>query len=1331
MQRILRAATTLRLKLKLKLRPTMEAIKEAVDHSMETAVTASSVLASKRLCPSREVVEGLARRGLYEPILSLASSGCHLDSPVVMDAFRFLALEGAWDKAWKAASMVGLRLPEPQSIVLYCSRYRRIIDWDGFIIDSKNLPRDAVSRILINTGVEGVLPPEAWGSVVIKWGCQARGFDGKRIARIVAPDIPASISSVAYHLQEDPSSPTKVIRRLASFFLEIGDKVWLLEGTPPEYRGLEVFRGISRIAPKRCVIITDRPRAGMPILKPYKINIEEVIGARMDEALLALRMLEARSGDPARAYYYSKSYGEAKLASLIAKTLTIRKEPEPLPPCIQVEPQDLGWLQTLYPSILDEREVIVDCIKPTIECLRYNKFNVYEMSLVKDGIHIPKPKRVNGRKIRATARYMIPESVSSITGVTSSREDGKIKAIVAGNGAANPLSDIRASAMFLGGHGLVIVPNRIGIEMGKSIGLRILDEDNVDEWIDSGEVAVATWDLVKDRPDILYSSMGSVVSVYPEATIRSDTTSHIVKDNGIDALQILEDSVVEMISKLGGITVSRTARFMDNVEMLKIDKERDNTVHVVDKGVITEEMDKEFKKLWGEGLEFRRHQRATLNVLASLYSKMKHGLVLSIYPTGSGKSAIYQVAGRVATASGYGGYTLVVSPLKSLMNDQVSNAVERGLIAYKIDSTLSRVQRRIVIDAARKGLVDLLYVTPERFQDPELEELMEDSTPSLIVLDEAHTLSSWGNTFRPSYLYMAKRIYEYTLEKKWPPIALFTATAPHAVAKDILESLGVEEYEEYEADPDKMERIGYRKPVILKLDPIREELVFDVEPTGLGGERLEHLAEIVRGLVERAEAEGRPWIGVVFTGYVKSEKNPWANVDTIAEAIRKNVDTRVEVYHGQMSNSARRRVESEIKKTVESGGSMILVATKAFGMGVDIPVIRWIVHAYPSDSPEDYYQEAGRAGRDGRRAWITTMYNPVDFEEKKRLALMDRVRPSTVIQTYNTLARLVNNTRYKGKELVILPVGAIAGGPTAIKILDILRGLGLLDYWITQAELAAYTVEDLDAFDDYSQWYWRLDKHTVISHTGIPRTRLWRKEKLRIEACTTNGAREIRIEAGNVVAASGPCTGATWEYNPARTQVAIIEFPIRKPKEITVPGKEDFVKLVKKSTGEIESIDNLKEMLEKALAAKSVGGPQAADRAIKEWIRNYFTYQPGKEETARISGKRRECTTIDKCIEEVIQDTIEAAKVLGRYGVTLAVKDQDIAYRLKQELASRGVAVEPSIAAYRRILGHSTEVTRLLDDGYIIVVARETPQTVQALSRLDRYPYKSLYIVRA
>ncbi len=1330
MQGVLRAVETLRLKLKLKLKPSMDTLEEAVEHSMETALTASNIILSRRLCPSQDVVKGLARRGLYEPLLSLSSLGCPLDSSILMDAFRFLALEGAWSKAWKAAGMVGLKLPEPQSLVLYCSRYRRIIDWDGFIIDSKNLPGDAVARILLNNGIEDTIPPEAWGSVIVKWGCRVRGVDGRSIARIVAPDMPASISSMAYHLQEDPSSPTKVIRRVISFFLEVGDKVWLLEGAPPEYKGLEVFRGISKVMPRRCVIITDRPRAGMPILKPYKINIEEIIGSRIDESILALRMLDARSGDPARAYYYSKKYGETRLGSLIAKTLVARKEPEPLPPCIQVEPQDLGWLQTIYPSILDEREVIVDCIKPTIECLRYNKLNKYEISLIEDGIHIPRPKKVNGRIVRATARYMVPESISTITGVRSGREVHKIKTIVSNNGSIDPLADLKSSARFLGGYGLIVVPNKIGVEMGKNLGLRALDEEGVDEWIDSGEIAVASWDLVKDRPDILYSSMGSTVSIYPEAAVRSDTMSHIVKDNGIDALQILEDSIVETILKLGGVTVSRTARFMDNVETLRVDQAREEGSEV-DKQVILEEMDREFKRLWGEDLEFRRHQRATLNILANLYSRMRHGLVLSVYPTGSGKSAIYQVAGRVATTSGYGGYTLVVSPLKSLMNDQVANAVDRGLIAYKIDSTLSRVQKRIIIDAARKGIVDLIYVTPERFQDPELEGLMEDSSPSLIVLDEAHTLSSWGNTFRPSYLYMAKRIYEYTLEKKWPPIALFTATAPHSVARDILESLGVQEYEEHEADPDKLQKVGYRKPTILKLDPIREELVFDVEPTGLGSERLEHITRIVKDLIGRAEAAGKPWIGVVFTGYVKSEKNPWANVDSIAEAIRRATSTTVEVYHGQMSDSTRRRVEDMIRRTVESGSSMILVTTKAFGMGVDIPVIRWIVHAYPSDSPEDFYQEAGRAGRDGRRAWVVSMYNPVDFEDKKRLALMDRVRPSTIIQTYNMLARLVNNTKYKGKELVILPVGAIAGGPTAIRILDILRGLGLLDYWLTQAELAAYTVEDLDAFDDYSQWYWRLDKHTVISHTGIPRTRLWRREKLRIEACMGNGNREISIEAGDVVAASGPCTSPTWKYNTSKTQVAIIEFPIRKPKEITIPSKEDFVKLVKRSTGEIESIDNLKEMLEKALAAKSVGGSQAADRVIKEWIRNYFTYQPGKEETVKLSGSRRECTTIDRCIEEVLQDTVNAVKLVGRYGVTLAVKDQDIAYRLKQELASRSIPVEPSIAAYRRILSHSTDMVRLLDDGYVIVVARESPQTIQALSRLDRYPYKSLYVVRA
>ncbi len=1325
MTSILKPLKTLWIKASLKLNPTTRTLDEAVAHSLETAVRATYVMLKKGICPSEETARTLASLGLYEPLLSLAASGCSIQSSILMDAFRFFTLAGDTAKAAKAAEIVGIKLPEPNTIVLYCSRHRRVLDWDGFIIDSKSLNPGSVARLLSNTGWDKEVLTLAWKASVIRWGCTGRGVDARLLSRILLPDVPESMSAIAYGLEEDPREPTRVLRRLAAFFMEVGDKIWILEGPPQEFSELEAFRGVPRSQRGRCVIVTDRPKAVMPVLKPYIIDLEEAVGGNGGLELLALRMLEARGGDPARAFYYSQARGWDKLSSLIARSIRHNKDPGPLAPCVQVEPQDLAWALDHYPGLFEEREVIIDCIRPTIQCLREAEPSRFERALISRGVSLPQ-RRAYAGPLKAIAKYTVPDTLSHITGVTTGG-GVPLKVAYGSESLKDPRDSIRVAAAMLDGDGLIVAPGGVIVEAAPE-GVEVLED--VDEWIDKGGISIVSWSRILERPDILYSS-GKTIIVYPEAAARTRQAAQVLEKSRIEGLQVLEDTVVETVSKAGGVSVSRTLAFNDSAQKVNTSIQGEAAPGRVRPERVMDEFRAEFKRLWGEGFELRRHQAATLAVLASYYGERRPGVVMSVYPTGSGKSAIYQVAARVAATNGYGGYALVVSPLKALMRDQVVNAVRRGLIAMRIDSTMSKVAKRLAIDAARKGLVDLLYITPERFQDPDLEALLEDTPPALIILDEAHTLSSWGNTFRPSYLYMAKRIMEYVKAKGWPPLALFTATATRGMVREILSSLGIQDYKEEDVDPEKL--LGsLPDAVVLRTDPIREELHFDIVPASHGEDRIQRLVKVVEELTAWANRHGKPWIGLVFTGYVKSEKNPWANVDKVATELGKRLDVKVLRYHGQLGEAERRRIEDEVRGIVERGGSGVLVATKAFGMGVDIPVIRWVVHFYPSDSPEDLYQEAGRAGRDGREARIIIMYSPADFEDKKRMIQAQRIRPSTVISVYNMLARLARESGLGKGDTMAIPLATVAYEGDAIKVLDALRGMGLLDYWVTHAELAAYTVEDEEAFEDYTLWYWKLGR-IYLTHSGLPRTRLWRRETLTISTCIGDRGREVKIKAGNLEISSGPCKTATWKYTGGATQIALITFPIRKPREIDLPGPEDFQRLVLRSNQELDSIDELQRMMEAALAARASGGPPAADKTIKDYLRRYFDSDMDKRKLqTSMSGKVVECPTITRCLDKITSQVRSLVDAIGRHGITLAVKDQDVAYVLKQALLQEGIDVDPSITSYRRILAVSSlSRQKLLDYGYIVVVARESSQTLKALERLRGYPYTTIYTLKA
>lgn len=291
---------------------------------------------------------------------------------------------------------------------------------------------------------------------------------------------------------------------------------------------------------------------------------------------------------------------------------------------------------------------------------------------------------------------------------------------------------------------------------------------------------------------------------------------------------------------------------------------------------------------------------------------------LAVMPTGAGKSVCYQIPGVVMA-----GVTLVISPLVSLMGDQVRSLQEAGVQAAFLNSTLSVSQQATVMNRALAGEYDLLYVAPERLEDARFLEFASQANISLIAVDEAHCVSQWGQDFRPSYL----RIGEFIgrLPKR-PTVAAFTATATQRVREDIVRLLGL-------------------------ADPYTVVTGFDRPNLHFGVERLEPTKKLARIMVyTKAHPEDS---GVVYCSTRK-------NVEKVHEALV-TAGVRATRYHAGLSKEER----TENQRAWINDDAAVIVATNAFGMGIDKSNVRYVIHYNMPSSIEAYYQEAGRAGRDG------------------------------------------------------------------------------------------------------------------------------------------------------------------------------------------------------------------------------------------------------------------------------------------------------------------------------------------------------------------------------
>lgn len=312
--------------------------------------------------------------------------------------------------------------------------------------------------------------------------------------------------------------------------------------------------------------------------------------------------------------------------------------------------------------------------------------------------------------------------------------------------------------------------------------------------------------------------------------------------------------------------------------------------------------------------------------------------VLGVMPTGAGKSVCYQIPAALSP-----GATLVISPLISLMRDQVDALNDLGMPAAFINTTQTPDEQAMVFAQAAAGQIKLLYVAPERLETGRFRDFAARTPISLIAVDEAHCVSQWGQDFRSSYLGIGDFIAGLPQR---PPVGAFTATATERVRRDIVGLLGL------------------RNPAITVTGFDRPNLYFDVV-------KLE--TKYKAAWVARYVADHPDESGIV---YCATRKTTEALADTLNQMGHPAV-----AYHGGMSPDAREVAQRDfITDKVP-----VVVATNAFGMGIDKSNVRYVIHHNLPESIEAYYQEAGRAGRDGEPSRCTLLWNESDIVTRRRL----------------------------------------------------------------------------------------------------------------------------------------------------------------------------------------------------------------------------------------------------------------------------------------------------------------------------------------------------------
>ncbi len=398
--------------------------------------------------------------------------------------------------------------------------------------------------------------------------------------------------------------------------------------------------------------------------------------------------------------------------------------------------------------------------------------------------------------------------------------------------------------------------------------------------------------------------------------------------------------------------------------------------------------------------------------------------VLTIMPTGSGKSLCYQLP-----ALAFEGITLVISPLIALMKDQVDALRRRSIPASFINSTLTLEEQRDRIRAVRRGEFKLLYVAPERFRSRMFTEGLAGTRIALFAVDEAHCVSEWGHDFRPDYLRLKSAVENLGR----PRVVALTATATPEVRSDIIVQLGL-------LQP-KLFVTGFdRKNLFLEVVPVSGEM-----------DKIEAILKRIEGLRGKLSPGAPPSArapdpcGIIYAATRK-------NVEMVAEALS-GAGLNIAPYHAGMDDTDRHRVQNAFM----SSRMPIVAATNAFGMGIDKSDLRFVIHFDVPGSIEAYYQEIGRAGRDGLHSHCALLWNYADTHTQE-FFIDSSYPPREVIEdVYEMLARLaVDEVMLTHKE--ILQRVPMAESEMAVSSsLKILEKAGVLERGLDHGALARVT----------------------------------------------------------------------------------------------------------------------------------------------------------------------------------------------------------------------------------------------------------------------------------
>ncbi len=357
---------------------------------------------------------------------------------------------------------------------------------------------------------------------------------------------------------------------------------------------------------------------------------------------------------------------------------------------------------------------------------------------------------------------------------------------------------------------------------------------------------------------------------------------------------------------------------------------------------------------------FRPNQKA---IIENILEKRD---VFAVMPTGGGKSLCYQLPGKIMN-----GTTVVISPLISLMKDQVDAAVENGISAAFLNSSLKPQEMAGVYHMLRSQTLELFYISPERFAMPDFLETLKAAPISLFAIDEAHCISEWGHDFRPDYLSLSSitRIFPHV------PVAAFTATATPRVQDDIIN------------------KIGLRSPYIVRASFNRQNLFYQVE------RKTDVESQILKFLREHTDESG-----IIY-------RTTRAAVINMADFLIEH-GIKALPYHAGMAPKERKRNQEAFSRDETA----VIVATIAFGMGIDKSNVRFIIHADLPKNIESYYQETGRAGRDGEPASCLLFFGRGDIpkiryfidqmpDDKERSIAIEKLNHTVRYASHNVCRR--------------------------------------------------------------------------------------------------------------------------------------------------------------------------------------------------------------------------------------------------------------------------------------------------------------------------------------